>query len=58
MINPIGKIEKQILTDAGTALENIRLDIEVKVINNEIEKLPVHMIIKRELADADLIFLG
>jgi len=58
IINPIEKNEKQILTDAGTALENIRLDIEVKIINNEIEKLPVNMIIKRESADADLIFLG
>jgi len=58
IINPIEKNEKQIMTDARIALENIRLDVEVKVINNEIEKLPVNLVIKRESSEADLIFLG
>ena len=58
IINPIEKNEKQIMTDARMALENIRLDVEVKVINNEIEKLPVNLVIKRESSEADLIFLG
>jgi len=58
IINPIEKNEEQIMTDARIALENIRLDVEVKVINNEIEKLPVNLVIKRESSEADLIFLG
>ena len=50
--------EDQIYKDATAVLENMRMDAEVRIINNEIEKLPVNMIIKQESVRADLIFLG
>jgi len=50
--------EEQIYEDATAVLENMRMDAEVRIINNETEKLPVNMIIKKESARADLIFLG
>ncbi|NOY49931.1 MAG: Na-K-Cl cotransporter [Chlorobi bacterium] len=43
---------------AKEALHKMRMDAEVKVINNETEKLPVNQIIKEESKNADLIFLG
>lgn len=39
-------------------LANMRLDAEVKVINNQIEKIPVYEIIRSESKNADIVFLG
>ncbi len=50
--------EEQIRKDTLTVLDNMRMEAEVKIINNGIEKLPVNVIIKRESMKADLIFLG
>ena len=58
VINHEEKKKRKIIIDAKKVLENMRMDAEVKVINNEKEKLSVNKIIKRESADADLIFLG
>lgn len=58
IINTDESKEKQILKDAEEVLENMRMDAEVRIINNGIEMLPVNMIIKQESANADLIFLG
>ena len=48
------KIEKQ----ARSVLTNMRMDAEVKVLNNQIDKWPVNKLIKKHSSDADLIFLG
>jgi hypothetical protein len=58
IINYDEKNEKKIVSDTKMVLDNMRMDAEIKVINNGLEKLPVNMIIKRESAHADLIFLG
>ena len=58
IINPNSKREKRIRKDARKALDKMRMDIEVRVINNENYKRPVNQIIKEESKDADLIFLG
>jgi amino acid transporter len=48
------KIEKQ----AKSVLQNMRIDAEIKVLNNEIDKWPVNKLIKKHSSDADLLFLG
>jgi amino acid transporter len=58
IINPDPKREKRIIKDAKKALDNMRMNIDVKVINNENYSKPVNHIIKEESKDADLIFLG
>ncbi len=39
-------------------LEDERLDTEIKVINNAVDKLPIHEIIKFESSEADLVMIG
>jgi len=58
VINTDSKLEKRIRKDARKALENMRMDIEVRIINNENYSRPVNQIIKEESKNADLIFLG
>ena len=58
IINLEEKKEEKIRSDTREVLENMRMNAEIKVINNEKEKLPVNLIIKRESAEADLIFMG
>ena len=58
VINPEPKREKRIVKDAKKALDNMRMDVEVRVINNENHSRPVNQIIKEESKNADLIFLG
>jgi hypothetical protein len=58
IINMEESKEAQIRKDTEVVLENMRMEAIVKIINNEKEKLPVNLIIKKESAEADLIFLG
>lgn len=44
--------------EAKEALDNMRMDAEIQIINNETESTPVNTIIKRESGYADLTFLG
>ncbi len=46
-----------IISDAREVLDNMRINAEVRVVNNE-NKEPVNAVIKRESSNADLIFLG
>ncbi len=43
---------------ADSYLENLRIDAEVKIINNEIERKPFYDLMKIESKNSDLIFLG
>ena len=49
--------EPKIIKDTKRVLSNMRMDADIKIINNE-NKIPVNQVIKNESADADLIFLG
>lgn len=48
------KIEKQ----AKSVLDNMRMDAEIKVLNNQNDKWPVNKLIRKHSANADVIFLG
>ena len=43
---------------ADSYLENLRIDAEVKIINNEIERKPFYDLMKIESKNSDLVFLG
>lgn len=49
--------EKKIIRDTKRVLDRMRMDAEIRIINNE-NKIPVNQVIKNESANADLIFLG
>lgn len=57
IINNDEKREKQIIDDAQSVLDNMRIKAEIRIINND-KSLPVNQVIKNESASADLIFLG
>lgn len=58
IINSQNDSEQQIIGEANQMLDNMRIDAEIIIINNEINKKPVNVIIKEESANADLTFLG
>ncbi len=49
--------EAKIISDTERVLDRMRMEAEIRIINNE-SKQPVNLVIKNESADADLIFLG
>ncbi len=44
--------------NASQIFENLRIDVEIKIINNSIEKKPFYDIIRIESVETDLTFLG
>jgi len=58
MVNYQNEKKENIYNNAKEALARMRMDAEVKIVNNEKDRLPVNQIIKTESKDADLIFLG
>ncbi len=58
LINNENSKHDRIYKKAKLALNNMRMDAEIRIINNEVDKTPVNKIIKRESGSADLTFLG
>ncbi len=58
MINPINDEKEKLIQDVEDVLESIRMDAEIKVINNQIEKRPVNELIEVESSNSDIVFLG
>ena len=58
MINPINDEKEKLIGDVEGVLESIRMDAEIKVINNQIEKRPVNELIEVESSNSDIVFLG
>ncbi len=58
LINNENSKHDRIYKKAKLALNNMRMDAEIRIINNEVDKTPVNTIIKRESGSADLTFLG
>ncbi len=58
IINPVNKKKKQIEKQAHQVLDNMRIDAEIKILNNENDKVPVNELILKHSSDADLTFLG
>jgi len=49
--------EPKIIRDTKRVLDSMRMDAEIRIINNE-NSIPINTVIKNESANADLIFLG
>ncbi len=58
MINPINEDKEKLIIDVEDILESVRMDAEIKVINNQIEKRPVNELIEVESSNSDIVFLG
>ena len=58
IVNPKIENKSWIERDARNVLANMRIEAEVRVINNEIDKRPIYDIIKQESINSDLVFLG
>ncbi|MFH1319586.1 MAG: hypothetical protein ABII90_02905 [Bacteroidota bacterium] len=58
IVNPVNDESDKIHKDTNRILENLRVDAEVRVINNQIEQKPLYEIIRVESINTDLTFLG
>lgn len=58
IVNPENTKKKKIEKQAGEVLEKMRINAEIKVLNNQIDKWPVNKLIRKHSTEADLIFLG
>ena len=58
VVNPVNEQRETIRRNTTAILENMRINAEVKVINNQIEKRSFYEIIQVESVNSDLIFLG
>jgi len=57
IINNDKSKEKKIINDTERVLDSMRMEAEIRIINNELKK-PINRVIKDESSTADLIFLG
>ncbi|TVQ15893.1 MAG: hypothetical protein EA361_04970 [Bacteroidetes bacterium] len=56
--NPVNEERENIFIFAREVLDNLRVNAEIVIINNEIEKKPFYDIIRIESSESDIIFLG
>ncbi len=56
--NPVNDERENIYLFAREVLDNLRVNAEIVIINNEIEKKPFYDIIRIESGESDIIFLG
>ena len=58
IINPVDRNKSKIRKQAQHVLDNMRMNVEIIILNNEKKKQPVNKIIRENSANSDLIFLG
>lgn len=58
MINYINDEKEMLTRDVEAVLEETRMDAEIKIINNQIERRPVNELIEVESSNSDIVFLG
>ncbi|MEN8224939.1 MAG: hypothetical protein ABFS05_06210 [Bacteroidota bacterium] len=58
MVNPINDEKELLIKDVEHVLESVRMDAEIKIINNQIEKRPINELIEVESSNSDIVFLG
>ena len=58
IVNQSNENKSWIERDARNVLSNMRIDAEVRIINNEIDKRSIFDIIKQESINSDLVFIG
>lgn len=58
IVNPVNDQKEVILRNTRNILDNMRIQAEVKVINNQIEQRSFYDIVQVESVNSDLIFMG
>ena len=58
IVNPLNEMHEKIYRKAESILNNLRLEAEIKVINNQIDKRSFYDIVQIESVNSDLIFMG
>lgn len=58
LVNPIDERQVLIEKQSREVLANMRMDAEIKVINNQFDKLSINNLIRKHSSDADLTFMG
>jgi amino acid transporter len=58
LVNPVNEKKDLIEKQSREVLDKMRMDAEIKVINNEKDKLPINTLIRKYSSDTDLTFLG
>ncbi|MCK5856330.1 MAG: amino acid permease [Bacteroidales bacterium] len=58
IVNPLNEMHERIYRQAETILSNLRIDGEIKVVNNQIDKRSFYDIVQIESVNSDLIFMG
>jgi len=58
VINPYNEDKEMLIEGIEGVLEQVRMEAEIKIINNQIEKRPVDELIQVESSNSDLVFLG
>jgi hypothetical protein len=58
LVNPVNRNKPRIEQEAKAVLDNMRIDAEIKVLNNERDQLHINTLIRKHSKDASLTFLG
>jgi len=58
IVNPINEQREIIYRNTSSILENMRIQADIKIINNQIEQRSFYEIVQVESVNSDLIFLG
>jgi len=58
VINPYNDDKEMLTADLEQVLEDARMEAEIKIVNNQIEKRPVTELIQIESSNSDIVFLG
>jgi hypothetical protein len=58
IVNPLNEQRDIIYRNTSAILENMRIQADIKIINNQIEQRSFYEIIQVESVNSDLIFLG
>ncbi len=58
IVNPINEQREIIFRNTSSILENMRIQADIKIINNQIEQRSFYEIVQVESVNSDLIFLG
>ncbi len=56
--NPVNAEKETIMMHAQKILDNLRIDAEIRIINNQIEKKSIYDLVRIESISTDLIFIG
>jgi amino acid transporter/archaellum biogenesis ATPase FlaH len=58
IVNPVNEMHEQIYRKAEKILNNLRMEAEIKIINNQIDRRSFYDIVQIESVNSDLIFMG